>query len=138
MADVLYNCPRCSQNRFFMNRKGTQIGLYCSNCGAWVKWVSHKEAEGYSRIGMPIYVEGEEVYNAENRFTEKAPSVGHSCSGNCSSLKNELKTYVIGLEDNLLPQYNDGQGSPSEKEFKRGVCAALRQVIYDLNKMLGQ
>ena len=138
MADVLYNCPRCSQNRFFMNRKGTQIGLYCSNCGAWVKWVSHKEAEGYVRIGLPIYEEGVEASNTESTSTGRTQLSGHSCSGNCSSLKNELKTYVYGLENNLLPQYNDGQGSPSEKEFKRGVCAALRQVIYDLNKMLGQ
>lgn len=45
-----YQCNKCEGKEMFIMQKGCQIGLYCSECGAWQKWLSKKElplAENY-------------------------------------------------------------------------------------------
>lgn len=38
-----YKCPKCNSADLFIQTQGNQIGLYCGDCGAWIKWVSKKE-----------------------------------------------------------------------------------------------
>lgn len=35
-------CP-CGCNKFFAKEHKKQLGLYCSECGAWVKWANNEE-----------------------------------------------------------------------------------------------
>lgn len=34
-----YKC-KCGCVSFFVERKGSQTGIYCSNCGKWLKWAN--------------------------------------------------------------------------------------------------
>lgn len=38
-----YACKKCGSVDVFLKSNGTQTGLYCSDCGAWLKWVGKKE-----------------------------------------------------------------------------------------------
>lgn len=38
-----YEC-KCGSMDFFTEAKGNNIGLYCSMCGKWKKWLSKDEA----------------------------------------------------------------------------------------------
>lgn len=33
----------CGSENFFMEKKGTQTGMYCSVCGKWQKWMTKSE-----------------------------------------------------------------------------------------------
>ena len=37
-----YVC-KCGSKRIFMRDNGTQTGIYCKECGKWIKWVGKKE-----------------------------------------------------------------------------------------------
>ena len=37
-----YKC-RCGFDEFFFASKGNQKGLYCTNCGKWLKWADKDE-----------------------------------------------------------------------------------------------
>ena len=37
-----YTC-KCGCDDFFFIKKNTQIGIYCTKCGKWLKWASHDE-----------------------------------------------------------------------------------------------
>ncbi len=37
-----YRC-KCGHNDFFFATKGNQTGIYCSNCGKWLKWADKDE-----------------------------------------------------------------------------------------------
>ncbi len=39
----MYECPKCKSKDLFLRESGTQKGLYCGDCGAWIKWVGKKE-----------------------------------------------------------------------------------------------
>lgn len=38
-----YGCPHCGSTDVFLKEKGAQTGLYCGDCGKWIKWVSKSE-----------------------------------------------------------------------------------------------
>ena len=39
-----FGCPHCRSVDVFMKPKGNQTGLYCGDCGKWIKWVSKSES----------------------------------------------------------------------------------------------
>jgi tRNA(Ile2) C34 agmatinyltransferase TiaS len=38
-----YSCPKCGSNDVFMEPKGNATGLYCGDCGRWIKWLPKNE-----------------------------------------------------------------------------------------------
>lgn len=36
-------CEKCGSIDLYINTKGTQSGLYCSDCGKWIKWLGKDE-----------------------------------------------------------------------------------------------
>lgn len=38
---------KCGSESFFIQSKGSQIGLYCSICGKWQKWLTKNEVRQF-------------------------------------------------------------------------------------------
>lgn len=38
-------CKFCSSTSLFVEIVGTRKGLYCSNCGKWLKWITKEELQ---------------------------------------------------------------------------------------------
>ena len=38
-----YKCPKCNSTNLFTRKKDTQTGLYCKECGRWIKWLNKEE-----------------------------------------------------------------------------------------------
>lgn len=38
-----YACNKCGSVDVFIKQNGGQTGLYCGDCGAWIKWVGKSE-----------------------------------------------------------------------------------------------
>lgn len=36
-------CKKCGSTKVFTDTKGNQTGIYCSECGKWVKWATKDE-----------------------------------------------------------------------------------------------
>ena len=41
-------CKKCGSIDLFMKESGNNIGLYCSDCGAWIKWLSKDEQRAFN------------------------------------------------------------------------------------------
>lgn len=39
----MYECPKCGSKDLFLRKSGNNTGLYCGDCGAWIKRVGKKE-----------------------------------------------------------------------------------------------
>lgn len=60
MAEQLI-CKRCNEREIYLQYRGMQIGAYCSNCGAWLKWIGKKDLPYYTARGLKILAEGQQV-----------------------------------------------------------------------------
>jgi transcription elongation factor Elf1 len=38
-----FACPKCNSADVFIKETGKQIGLYCGDCGKWIKWLGKEE-----------------------------------------------------------------------------------------------
>ncbi len=36
-------CKKCGSTKAFTDTKGNQTGIYCSDCGKWIKWATKDE-----------------------------------------------------------------------------------------------
>lgn len=45
-----YSCPKCGSKDLFLRASGNNNGLYCGDCGAWIKWISKKELQLVERF----------------------------------------------------------------------------------------
>lgn len=45
MSDKVYDepCKKCGCVQYTKQKKGPHLGLYCANCGLWLKWVKKQE-----------------------------------------------------------------------------------------------
>lgn len=82
---IEYICKKCGdRNEGSIETKGTQIGLYCTNCGSWIKWLSHKEYElrkAQEALQSKINHNALIVYHC----LEKQENCGFAdCYGNCT------------------------------------------------------
>lgn len=59
---MIVKCSKCKSSNFIIIPKGSQSGLYCAECGAWLKWLGKSEktvyeAKGTQEIKPDIIVE---------------------------------------------------------------------------------
>lgn len=40
-------CKKCGSIDLYTENKGSSIGLYCSDCGAWIKWLGKDELRAF-------------------------------------------------------------------------------------------
>ncbi len=40
-------CKKCGSVSLYTELKGNQTGLYCSDCGAWIKWLNKNERRAF-------------------------------------------------------------------------------------------
>ena len=43
-------CKKCGSLDLFTEVKGTNTGLYCSDCGSWLKWVNKDELRAFNHV----------------------------------------------------------------------------------------
>lgn len=41
------SCRKCGSIDLYTEQKGTNIGLYCSICGSWLKWLNKNELRAF-------------------------------------------------------------------------------------------
>ena len=40
-------CKKCGSTSLYTKNSGNNIGLYCSDCGAWIKWLGKDELRAF-------------------------------------------------------------------------------------------
>lgn len=76
-------CKKCGSVKVYIEQKGTQVGLYCADCGAWIKWLG-KDEKRLAEIQIKKNNELDMNVNKDNKDME---------------MVNEILDFVIKQED---------------------------------------
>lgn len=99
----MFKCRKCESENLFTEKSGNNIGLYCSNCGAWQKWLGKDELRVFE----------------------------HSKEENVNSKREKLLTIIddwyydnisIGCQKCLV----DNNSCPSNKRFEKLVDEIMK------------
>ena len=80
-------CRKCGSTSLYTENKGNNIGLYCSDCGAWIKWLSKDELRAFK-------------HSQKNQSDEKL---------NYSELREEIHRILCDFLEHEWPVQNDGE-----------------------------
>lgn len=89
-----YACKKCGSVDVFLKSNGTQTGLYCSDCGAWLKWVGKKEIpliEKWIEDNKPKQTNQENDLSLANEIDKKLIDM---CKGISEYIKENHNPYV--------------------------------------------
>lgn len=53
-------CKKCGSIDLFTDKKGNNTGLYCRDCGAWIKWLGKDELRAFIESMRPATKEEQE------------------------------------------------------------------------------
>lgn len=65
-------CKKCGSTDLYTNQKGNNTGLYGSDCGAWIKWLSKEELRAFDHSKD---IEEENIKGLSNTRTYYTPKL---------------------------------------------------------------
>lgn len=125
-------CKKCGSISLHTEVKGNNTGLYCDDCGAWVKWIGKDELRAFehSKKNQVLaqmrdstleenqanseYIKGVSVPTVINIFDEK-------------SIVKRLKEFVEFLEKAIDTEYDKLPLSAEDAIRKNSYCLALER-----------
>jgi hypothetical protein len=48
-------CKKCGSLDLHIETKGSNVGLYCSDCGAWIKWLGKDELRAFENSQKEVH-----------------------------------------------------------------------------------
>lgn len=109
-------CKKCGSLDLHTEVKGSNTGLYCSDCGAWIKWLGKDELRAFE--------------NAKIKENERIHSNLVDCAlGNVgfNSIQKELKDFIDFLEKEIDKELCMIPLSPEDAVVKCSVAMAYEK-----------
>jgi hypothetical protein len=107
MENKIYNgrCSKCGGYSFYMKIQGNNTGLYCSNCGRWIKWLNKDERRAF-----------EHSQNNEPNIVQET-----------NDIVTRLNDFVRFLDKTIDDEMSKMPLSPEDSIRKNSYCLALEK-----------
>lgn len=115
-------CKKCGSISLHTEAKGSNIGLYCNDCGAWQKWISKDDFRAF-KYNDTVKKENEDkqkVYDAISKPT----CVNFSDE---ITIKERLEEFVDHLNKIIDYEYEMEALSTEDLIRKNSYCMALER-----------
>lgn len=115
-------CKKCGSLDLHTEVKGSNTGLYCSDCGAWIKWLGKDELRAFENAKIK---ENERVH--ANLVDMALDNVGFN------SIQKELKDFIDFLEKEIDKELCRTPLSPEDAVVK---CSVAMSYEKDKNALI--
>lgn len=115
-------CKKCGSFTLHTEVKGNNTGLYCDNCGAWIKWLGKDELRAFEHsIREATKEERENV----NKYIESiSKPTGNTFD---STIKERLDRFVNAVDEAIDVEYEKLPVSTEDAVRKNTYCFALEK-----------
>lgn len=121
-------CKKCGSVSLHTEIKGNNTGLYCDDCGAWIKWLSKDELRAFNHSLQ-------ESMWSHTKFIEKLNKAKEEvCYG--KPIETRLKEFVEFLNKKIDSEYEKLPVSTEDAIRKNSYCLALQKDIWALENIL--
>lgn len=104
-------CKKCGSVSLHTEVKGNNTGLYCDDCGSWIKWLSKDELRAFE-------------YSKERGKRVKNSLIDEVCDVN---MRERLEAFVEFLDKTIDKEYEKLPISPEDAIRKNSYCFALER-----------
>ena len=111
-------CKKCGNENFYTSKSGNNTGLYCKNCGSWVKWLNKNEVK---------------LFTLENNFIKTNTS---TVTDSEQKLIKELKVFINNLDKMINFRMNQETPSLENHIATTAYCFALTQCKEGIDNII--
>ena len=115
-------CKKCGSLDLHIEVKGSNTGLYCSDCGAWIKWLGKDELRAFKNANIQ---ENKQIHT--NIVDTTLENTGFN------SIKNELYDLINFLDEQIDKELC---GRPLSAEDSLVKCAIAQAYEKDKNALI--
>lgn len=125
-------CKKCESVSLHTEVKGNNTGLYCDDCGAWVKWLGKDELRAFEHSKKnQILFQMRDSTTEENRaISEYIKSISKPIGVNIldeKTMVQRFNEFVEYIERKIDSEYENLPLSPEDAIRKSTYCLALEQ-----------
>lgn len=98
-------CKKCGSTSLHTETKGNNTGLYCDDCGAWIKWLSKDELRAFEHSRKKVDLRPEDVDIPIGRLCcfkpidQNAIYFGHMAGKVIDEFEDMSYMYVLKCDD---------------------------------------
>lgn len=117
-------CKKCGSVSLHTEQKGSNTGLYCDDCGAWIKWLGKDELRAFE-YSMRSATK-DELEQVDNYISSIAKDAGNNFFQE-STIVDRLNRFVDFLEKEIDNEMSKFPISVEDSIRKNSYCMALEK-----------
>ena len=117
-------CKKCGSISLHTEVKGSNTGLYCNDCGAWIKWLNKDELRAFEHSQNDLVRIPEEIHLTK----EQVDLFNH--------MVENLNDFIVYLDKKIDAEYEKMPISPEDAIRKSAYCLGLQQDKWALENIL--
>lgn len=126
-------CTKCGSIALHTEVKGNNTGLYCDDCGAWIKWLGKDELRAFEHSMREATKEERESVN--NYIASISKPTGTNFFDN-KTIIERLSEFVERLDKEIDGEYEKYPLSVEDSIRKSAYCHALQKVKYSIENII--
>lgn len=126
-------CKKCGSVSLHTEVKGSNTGLYCDDCGAWVKWLGKDELRAFEHSMREASKEERE--SVDKYISSISKPTGFNFFNDETIIEN-LKDFVEYLDKKIDAEYEKMPISPEDAIRKSAYCLGLQHDKWALENIL--
>lgn len=92
-------CKKCGSIDLFTNVKGNNTGLYCTDCGGWIKWLSKDELLAFNNAKQKENITLDRLPNQDSKWIRT--EIERFITYLDSQIDKELGRKPLSVEDSI-------------------------------------
>lgn len=128
------NCyKKCGSVSLHTEVKGNNIGLYCDDCGAWVKWLSKDELRAFEYSMRETTPEENEAINKYLKSISKP--TGYNVFDS-STIIEKINRFIDKINETIDSTYEKPTHEHDQLIYNNAYCFALDKCRVSLQNIL--
>ena len=126
-------CKKCGSIKLYTEQKGNQTGLYCGDCGAWIKWLGKDELRAFEYNMRESTKEEQENVNKYIKSISKPTSLKFNED---KTIIDRLQNFIDCIDKEIDYEMNNIPINSDDKIRKSAYCYGLQKVIWSLENII--
>lgn len=126
-------CKKCGSVALHIETKGNNIGLYCDDCGAWIKWLGKDELRAFEYSMREATKEENEAVDKYIQSISKPTGINLFDN---STIAERLERFIEGIDKEIDYEYEKRPISVEDNVRKNAYCYALEKCKTAIGNIL--
>ena len=123
-------CKKCGSIALHTEVKGNNTGLYCDDCGAWIKWLGKDELRAFEHA----IIEG--MKSRKEKIDENNKVLSDFLNGKVKTTEKRLVEFAERLDKEIDDEYEKYPSGVADSIRKSAYCHALQKVKCSIENII--